>query len=144
MRKRAIIGTAAFAVLAAALMLLREDDDPQGGTSAWCDSVPLTPSAGPVGVTVGGHTTACSGFGGSVATYVYVYPNGQHADRANLVLRYFEASDTQPPAFRWLDSNQLEIRVNHVSEVTKRVGSKGGVRISFVIERADFSVRGSP
>lgn len=112
--------------------------DPQGEATDNCEKVELPSVPNGAGMVVTAHNTACSGYAGSSAIYVYVHKVGEVESSDSLVFRYFESSSEGPPKIEWTNSNALRISVGEVSEVTKQLNSMDGVAISYAIGGEEF------
>jgi hypothetical protein len=114
------------------------NSDPQGGANLSCTKVDFDPVRSATGWVASGHNTVCDGFGGDSAIYIYVHRANEKENSDRLVLRYSERTDWDLPKIEWTGATELTIRVNHAIQVTKRVTSKGVVRIKYEIEREDY------
>jgi hypothetical protein len=83
------------------------------------------------------HTTACTTLGSDVATYIYVHPTAVSEDRDSLVFRYYDAGGSTPK-IRWVSDSSLEIKIDHVAEITKQVKKIGGINVSYDIGKQDY------
>jgi hypothetical protein len=115
-----------------------ESLDPQGGDSAWCDSVKLPSVPNGSGVVVTAQNTVCSGFGGNSPIYVHIHKLNENENRENLVFRYFDKVD--PLNIQWTSGTTVLISVNHVSQITKQLNAMEGVNIDYAIGSQDYQL----
>lgn len=139
---RLVVAGSALACLAYVLLAWRDYRDPQGEATAWCDKIEFEPKGSPDGrLVVTGHTTACDGFGGNSAVYVYIHPTHLDESRDDLVFRYSEHGGEEAVHVQWLDSGSVEIAVPHLQQITKALDGKAGVKLLYKIGWQDYPPR---
>jgi hypothetical protein len=75
-------------------------------------------------------TLACSGFGGSSNTYIFVLKKNELPNINNLVLKYY--GDSQPE-INWISSSEVEISASHVGGVARLLTYIAGITIAYHI-----------
>lgn len=119
-----------------------EHQDPQGEASSNCIKKELPQLSNGSDMVVSAHETACDGFGGSWAIYIYVHKLNEVESKKSLVFRFSESTgiDSQNPypTFEWTSKNALRISINHVAEVTKQLDTMKGINITYAIGKVDY------
>ena len=90
-----------------------------------------------------GHSTGCAVVLLTTAftTYVYVHKTGEGDGAKSLVFRFDESPDfSEDPKLEWGDASNLHISVPEVAAVTKQLNSINGVKISYSINKIDYSL----
>jgi len=113
--------------------------DAQGGSNGDCDDVTQALARSGSGYLAHAHTTACSGFGGSVVTYVHVHRAGEAQSRSNLVFRYSPAGANPEARLRWIGAERLEIGTGPVARIDEKITRVGRIEIIYDIDPADHS-----
>ncbi len=115
--------------------------DPLGEASDSCikEDLPSVPNA--TGIVATAHVTSCSfGFAhGAETTYVYLHKPEEKDSRQSLVFRFANAGNLYRPQMSWSDNSSLHISVSEVGEITEKIASKDGVKISYSIGKEDMS-----
>jgi hypothetical protein len=120
------------------IWFLAPNDDPQGGAGLWCDNEELPSVRNSSDWIVTWHNTVCSGFGGNSAIYIYVHRIDEREDRENLIFRYFEHGGANLPKIEWLPDGRLLIKVDHVSQITKKIPKIDSINIEYEIREEDY------
>ena len=115
----------------------RNAEDPQGGSSPWCDDFEDASVPNGKGMTVSMHTTACTTLGTDIGTYVHVLRENEVRSRSSLAFRF---APHQPfePRIEWVSPTVVHIAVDRVSQVSKQSSAKNGVRIEYSIGAEDY------
>lgn len=116
---------------------IQNQEDPMGGPGMCCDDWTLPDISNKNGMVIAGHETACGCMGGNVATYLHIRKIDDNNSRENLVFRYFQAGDTEQEV-RWIGPAEVEITVNHISQIRKQIRNLNGVRIKYSIGKVDY------
>jgi hypothetical protein len=115
--------------------------DPLGVANYDCIKGDLSSVPNGSGLVATAHVTSCS-FGlahGAETTYAYVHKAGEIDSKESLVFRFANAGNLYRPQMVWNDDSSLHISVSEVGEVTEKVTSKEGVKISYSIGKEDMS-----
>ena len=119
------------------------NSDPQGDASLWCDKEEMVSIPNSNGWVVSGHNTICTGYGGNSAVYIYVHPVGESSSNKFLVFRYFQYGGEGLPKIEWIDGNNISIKIDRVSEITKKLDNLGPIRIHYTIGKEDYPQKNS-
>jgi hypothetical protein len=114
------------------------NSDPQGDAGLWCDKEEMVSIPNPNGWVISGHNTICTGYGGNSAVYIYVHPVGESSGNKFLVFRYFQYGGEALPKIEWIDGNNISIKIDRVSEITKKLNNLGPIRIHYTIGKEDY------
>jgi hypothetical protein len=117
--------------------------DSLGQTDESCDTRGDFPSVrNGAGMVATGHSTGCAIvlLSTEFTTYVYVHRAGDADSAKSLVFRFYESPESfDDPKIVWTDNSNLQISIPEVGEVTKKLNSMDGVKISYSIGKEDWS-----
>lgn len=132
------LGFTIFILIIGFIWLNIYNSDPQGDATLWCYKEEMVSIPNSNGWVISGHNTICTGYGGNSAVYIYVHPAREPEGRKFLVFRYFQYGGEELPKIKWIDKNNISIKIDRVSEITKKLNGLGPVKIHYSIATEDY------
>ena len=115
--------------------------DPQGEASSNCIKQQLKSVSNGADMMVTAHETACSGFGASMAIYIYVHKKDEAESSDTHAFRFDEYTGVDRvdplPKIEWIDKNNILISVDQVADVNKARNRVSDINITYHIGKLD-------